>query len=146
MKGCTAGLAWATRRDILDKHGLYDAFIVGGGDRAILLAAMGMFDQLVETREMNLRRAEHYRAWAKPYFSTVNRCVGYIPGRVFHLWHGDLINRNHLQRHQLFACFDFDPYMDIALDPNGCWRWSSDKSEMHSFVKQYFESRKEDGA
>jgi hypothetical protein len=145
MNGSTAGLAWASRRDILDKHGLYDAFIVGGGDKAILLAAMGMSDQLAKAREMNHWRTEHYQAWAKPYSSTVNRCVGHIAGRVFHLWHGDLINRNHSQRHHLFARFDFDPYTDIALDPSGCWRWNSDKKEMQAFVRHYFESRKEDG-
>ena len=94
---------------------------------------------------MNPRRTQHYLAWARPYFNRVQGRVGYIPGRVFHLWHGDLNNRRHQERHRLFAQFDFDPYTDIALDPNGCWRWNSDKTEMHAFVRHYFESRKEDG-
>jgi len=32
------GFAWATRRDLLDRHGFYDGCIVGSGDRAIICA------------------------------------------------------------------------------------------------------------
>jgi hypothetical protein len=42
--------------------------------------------------------------------------------------------------------FAFDPSNDIALDPDGCWRWNSDKKPLHTFVRGYFESRNEDGA
>jgi hypothetical protein len=38
-----------------------------------------------------------------------------------------------------------DPFTDIALDPHGCWRWNSDKRELHTFVRRYFESRNEVG-
>jgi hypothetical protein len=145
LKGSTCGLAWASRRDILAEHGLYDACIVGGGDKAILCAALGVFDDFAQTREMNPQRTEHYLAWAKPYFNRVGGRVGSVPGRVFHLWHGDLNNRRLLERNRLFAQFDFDPSSDIALDENGCWRWSSNKTEMHAFIRHYFESRKEDG-
>jgi hypothetical protein len=145
LRGSTAGLAWASRKDTLDEYGLYDACIVGGGDRAILFAALGMFDHLAQAREMNPRRTQHYLAWARPFFNQIKCRVGYIPGRVFHLWHGDLNNRRHRDRHPLFARFDFDPFVDIVVDRNGCWRWNSDKTEMHAFVQHYFESREEDG-
>jgi len=146
LKGLTSGLAWASHGDVLDQHGFYDACIVGSGDKAILSAALGTFDDFARTREMNLRSTEHYQAWAKPYFERVRGRIGYLLGGIFHLWHGDLHNRRNLERHRLFAQFNFDPYTDIALDPNGCWRWNSDKTEMHTFVKNYFESRKEDGS
>jgi hypothetical protein len=41
--------------------------------------------------------------------------------------------------------FSFDPFTDIEMDHNGCWRWSSNKQEMHDYIRRYFESRKEDG-
>jgi hypothetical protein len=144
-RGFTSGLAWAGRRDVLQEHGFYDACIIGSGNIAILAAALGVFDQFAEALEMNTRRAEHYVKWAGPFSEKVGGRVGYIAGSVFHLWHGDLRDRKHLARHRPFAQFDFDPYTDIALDPNGCWRWNSDKSEMQAFVSQYFESRREDG-
>jgi len=141
----TSGLAWLSNRDILEEHGLYDACIIGGGDKAILSAALGVPNHFAQALEMNPRRTEHFLAWAEPYFNRVRGCVGYIPGRVFHLWHGNLKNRRHQSRHRPFAQFDFDPYADVARDSNGCWRWSSEKPEMQAFVRHYFESRKEDG-
>jgi hypothetical protein len=141
----TNGLAWAGRRDVLEEHGLYDACIVGGGDRAILCAALGEFNRLALAREMNARRAEHYRAWARPFFDRIRGKVGYILGHVCHLWHGDLIDRRHGARHQQLAQFDFDPFTDIALAASGAWRWNSDKRDLHAFVQRYFESRNEDG-
>jgi hypothetical protein len=146
LKGSTSGLAWASRRDFLERHGLYDACIIGGGDKAILSAALGTFDDFVRTREMNPRSVEHYREWAKLYFKEVQGRIGYIRGGIFHLWHGDLHNRRTRETLRLFARFNFDPFVDIVVDGNGCWRWNSDKPEMHTWVKNYFESRKEDGS
>ena len=145
LRNSTSGLAWASRRDTLDQHGLYDACIIGNGDRAVLAAALGVPNHFAQVLEMNPLRTEHYLAWAGPYFNKIRGRVGYIPGRAFHLWHGDLKDRRHLARHQRFARHEFDPYTDIALDPNGCWRWNSDKRDLHEFVRRYFESRNEDG-
>ena len=111
----------------------------------MLCAAFGKFDYGMGALVMNAPRKEHYLAWARPYFATVGGRVGYIPGSIFHLWHGDLEDRQYKQRHRGLEAFDFDPFTDIALDHNGCWRWSSDKRELHAFVKRYFGSRNEDG-
>lgn len=140
----TAGLAWAARREVLERHGLYDACILGTGDRAILCAALGEFDYGVQAVRMNARRAAHYRNWARPFFGTVRGNVGYVRGRVLHLWHGELGDRHYDERHE--GLRDFDPFEDIALDASNCWRWSSDKTALHAFVARYFESRREDGA
>ena len=141
----TTGLAWASRRDVLERHGLYDACILGGGDRAILCAALGEFDYAAQAARMNARRFEHYLAWARPYFDSVGGSVGHIPGRIFNLWHGDLYDRKYAERHRWLSKFGFDPFTDIAVDRNGCWRWNSDKRDLHEFVRRYFESRNEDG-
>ncbi len=94
---------------------------------------------------MNARRAAHYLAWARPYFDRVRGNVGYVGGRVLHLWHGDFKDRQLAARHERLKEFDFDPFDDVALDANGCWRWNSDKPAMHQWVRRYFESRNEDG-
>ena len=141
----TAGLAWASRRDVLRRHGLYDACVLGSGDRAILCAALGKLEYGARALAMNPRRIDHYRSWAQPYFETVRGRVGYVDGCLFHLWHGDLVHRQYEARHRAFARFDFDPFEDISLAHNGCWRWNSNKSELHAFVNAYFESRREGG-
>jgi hypothetical protein len=140
------GLAWASRREVLDAHGLYDACILGSGDRAMLCAALGTFEYCTRALLMNARQEQHYLAWARPYFETVRGRIGYIPGRAIHLWHGEVTDRRYGARDRGLQPLDFDPYTDIALDHNRCWRWSSDKMELHAFVRRYFESRNEDGA
>jgi hypothetical protein len=140
------GLAWASPRAVLETHGLYDACIVGSGDRAIFCAALGTFDYCTRGLLMNARQTTHYLAWARPYFATVRGRIGYIPGRAFHLWHGEVSDRQYGERERALQAFNFDPFSDIAGDDGGCWRWSSDKPALHTHVRRYFESRKEDGA
>ena len=139
------GLAWASRRDVLEAHGWYDACIIGGGDRAMVGAAIGRPDYCVQAHRMNTQRAAHYRTWADAFFATVRGGVCYIPERLVHLWHGETKDRQAEARHRGLAAYNFDPYLDIALDHNGCWRWNSDKHELHAFVRRYFASRHEDG-
>jgi len=143
--GPTTGLAWAARRSLVDRHGLYDAHIVGAGDRAMACAAIGRFDSWLDASASNSRQERYYRAWAEPFFADVGGRVGYIDGRIFHLWHGALQDRKYALRHQGLARFHFDPFVDIARDGSGCWRWNSDKPDLHEYVKNYFDSRKEDG-
>jgi hypothetical protein len=83
--------------------------------------------------------------WATPFYGAVRGRIGYIDGDVFHLWHGAQKHRRVLERHGDLRDLDFDPYTDIALDESGCWRWNSDKRDLHAFVKAYFESRRDDG-
>lgn len=141
----TSGLAWAARRDLLEEHTLYDACIIGTGDRAILCAALGSFEYAMDALELTGRRIEHYLAWARPFFAEVGGNVGYLDGRIYHLWHGDLKDRKYQLRHHGFKQFNFDPFTDIAIVENGCWRWNSNKPDMHDYVKTYFEGRNEDG-
>jgi hypothetical protein len=140
------GLAWASPRAVLETHGLYDACILGSGDRAVLCAALGTFDYCIRGLRMNARQEAHYLAWARPFFAAVRGRVGYIPGRASHLWHGEVADRQYGARDEALQAFDFDPFADIALDDSGAWRWSSDKPALHAFLRQYFESRNEDGA
>ncbi len=144
-RAATHGLAWATRREVLDRHGLYDACVVGSGDRAMLCAAVGAFEHAAQALLMNARQQAHYLAWARPFFETMRGQIGYIPGLALHLWHGEVKDRQYGARERGFQAFAFDPFRDIALDAHGCWRWSSDKPELHAYVRSYFASRNEDG-
>ena len=140
----TAGLAWASHRALLERHGLYDAAILGSGDRAILCAALGKFEYAARALMMNAQRVEHYNLWARRYFAATQGRVGNIQGRLFHLWHGAIQDRQYESRHRYFQQFDFNPFNDIAIAPSGAWCWRSNKTEMHDFIKAYFESRHED--
>ena len=143
--GCAAGLAWAGRRDVLDRHGFYDAGIVGGGDRAMVCAAYGCWQGLERTHQLNEKQQQHYLAWAGPFFDSVQGRVGFVEGSVFHLWHGNVQKRGYGTRFEGLTPFAFDPALDIAHDEQGCWRWNSNKPDLHRYVRRYFELRSDDG-
>jgi hypothetical protein len=139
------GLVWAARRALLEEHGFYDACIVGNGDRAMAGAYFGCFDEVARSMRMNDRQRQHYLTWAEPVFETVRAEVGFVNSDIFHLWHGDMATRRWGERHAGLTPFRFDPFEDVAIDENGCWRWNSNKVEMHAYVREYFASRNEDG-
>jgi hypothetical protein len=140
------GLAWACRRETLEAGGLYDGLIMGSGDKAMAAAAYGYSEDAVRAYRMNRRQARHYRSWARPFFDAVRGRVGFVKGTLWHLWHGDRRYRNYGARYDGFADFEFDPYCDIAVSDDGCWRWSTAKDDLHEHVSRYFRARREDGA
>jgi hypothetical protein len=143
--GMEIGLAWAARTDVFRRHSFYDACIMGAGDVAIIAGIMGHFHDFIDCLLMNVRRARHYLNWAEPVYETVHGNIGFCEGTIYHLWHGERKDRQYRQRRIEFAKHDFDPFHDISIDTSGCWRWTTNKPQMHRLVKQYFSSRYEDG-
>ena len=144
-RGVQSGLAWVARRELLDREGFYDACVMGSGDRAMLCAALGAQANMIAYVQMTPAWAEHYKAWSAGLFRSVRADIGCTDGIVIHLWHGDLKHRRYTERHHGFSTFDYNPVTDIALDEHSVWRWNSQKPEMHSYVADYFGSRREDG-
>lgn len=138
------GMAWATRREILDDHGLYDAMIVGGGDTAMVHAIYGQFEKEIQLHHLNRARQEHYLKWARPHHRAIAGKIMNVSGRVYHLWHGKLINRHYHDRHRLLAGFDFDPDIDLRIGANGAWQWARSRPDLEEFLVNYFLNRAED--
>jgi hypothetical protein len=138
------GLAWAARREILDRHSFYDLAIIGGGDRAMACAMHRCFEELAQLHFMNEAQRRMYLAWAEPFYGTVRAQTSFLDTDIFHLWHGDYPLRGTRHRFEGLQRFHFDPYKDIALEDNGAWRWNSEKHEMHEFFRAYFASRRDD--
>jgi hypothetical protein len=133
------GFAWAARRELLNQYGFYDARILGGGDRAFAGAVYGYFDAMRHNRD------RRYLEWAVPFHEAVGNAVGWMNGDIYHLWHGEMRNRNYHERMKILERFEFDSTEDIAVAENGCWRWNTDKPRLHEYVRSYFASRREDG-
>ncbi len=144
-KSAMKGMAWAASRDLLESHGFYDACIVGGGANALACAVLGSYEHVFRPLCMNERQRGHYLAWAERFHAEAGHTIGCIDGDVYHLWHGDLADRAGGTRHKGLVPFEFDPGADIAISEQGCWRWASDKPQMHRYVRDYFAARKEDG-
>lgn len=141
----TPGIAWAARRELLDRLGLYDLCIVGGGDNALAMAALGEPQRLIRRHDMNAAQQSAYLEWAVPFAAAVDGGVSHIEQAIAHLWHGDFRHRQSVTRHAALRSFDFEPRRDVAVAPCGAWRWSSDKPALHDFMRGYFRARREDG-
>jgi hypothetical protein len=140
-----SGFAWAARRSVLDAHGLYDYHILGGGDIVIAHALFGDHDFLrgrnLYCRHLTKAELAAIAAWGRNLDAHVGGSVFYVPGRVLHLWHGNVAHRNYLERLQILKQNAYDPARDVILDHGGCWRWNSAKPELHHDVQSYFAMR-----
>jgi hypothetical protein len=148
LKHGHCGLAWAARKDVLDRHGFYDRRIDGGGD---LTMAHAMFGNTENWRRTHWERdylssplLEDVAQWGSALDTDVRRRIGYVPGRVFHLWHGDYRNRGYRERAQWLGKHAFDPAKDIAIDESGCWAWTSNKPELHRLLADLLTRQQED--
>jgi hypothetical protein len=141
------GFAWAARRSVLGKHGLYDRLILGGGDRIIAYAMLHPVGRWQlhgwAIDKYTSSHAADICAWAEAFYEDVHGDVGYVPGAVLHLWHGNLVNRGYAERYTTLKTFAFDPKVDIRVGCSGCWQWSSEKPGLHRRVIEHFRMRQE---
>jgi hypothetical protein len=134
------GMAWAARRSTLESCRLYDAAILGCGDKLAFSAAVGRADDAAFSTRMGEAQTRHYREWADRFRSAVQGQISYVGGDLLHLWHGALEDRRYRERLDGFDQFDFDPRIDLTTTPDGAWRWNSDKPDLHKFVLNQMKS------
>ncbi len=139
------GYAWAARRSLIEKHGLYDAAIIGGGD-AIMAAGMFGWADHDCIRGGTPGMAQHAVEYVQRLHGDVKGYVGYIPCGIRHLWHGNYEGRSYVTRRQGITDLGFDPSRDLEVTPQtGLYRWSEQASpELRSYVREYFHARQED--
>jgi hypothetical protein len=138
------GFGWAARRSVLDRAGLYDACIVGGGDHVMAHAFCGDWESPCLTRMMGSDTAwyHHAVAWASRVYPLVKARLGVVEGAALHLWHGDLASRQYDLRYEPLREAQFDPNQDLETEESGCWRWASEKPALHSAVENYLARRR----
>jgi hypothetical protein len=91
------GFAWAARRDVLEACGFYDSMIIGGGDKLIIAAALGFYEEARRAFSFNSSQQNHYRQWGEKFEREVGGSIGYLNQSLFHLWHGSLKDRHYAQ-------------------------------------------------
>jgi hypothetical protein len=141
------GFAWAARRDLIARHGLYDACIAGSGDHVMAHAFAGDWSSSRCIGRMIGRggaHRAHYRRWARRVHEATGARLSFTPGRLLHLWHGTIENRRYDQRNRELLALAFDPSEDLRISGNGCWEWASDKPALHAWARRYFVERRED--
>jgi hypothetical protein len=141
------GFAWAVRREILERHGLYDTCMTGSGDHLMAHAFCGDWESGCIAKMLGSHGPyrDHFTSWARAVFEEVQGKIAFVEGRLLHLWHGDLETRRYHENNLAFRRFEFDPRRDLRLAPNGCWEWQPDRQELRQWAKDFFPARCEDG-
>jgi hypothetical protein len=132
------GYVWAARRDFLERHKFYDQIITGAGDLFMLMAFTGNFGWLDfpdELKNYPWNASCHFFDWGLPIYKETKGEIGYTNDILFHMWHGDINNRNYLNFSRHLQLNNFDPCEDIELAKDGCWKWSSNKPKLHEAMK-----------
>ncbi|MGJ8605796.1 MAG: hypothetical protein ACSHXH_16895 [Marivita sp.] len=136
------GLAYAAPIERKTSHQLYDANVIGGADTVVIAAVQSQISEYQNFFSISSSHFRHMQDWAACGKSGK---LDFIDGRILHLWHGDLTNRQYLARHNVLLQHDFDPNRDLRLADNGTWCWTNPDSQLARDVASYFHARQEDG-
>lgn len=143
------GYAWAMRRELFDKVGLYEHAISGSADHFMAHAIFGDCGFCVQNAlKHDPVQISHFQEWARRFYVHTQGRLGVVPGHIVHLWHGDLKHRNYFNRMHLITELGYNPYTDLHIVPGRPLEWASHlkKPGLVAYFKEFFDSRLEDGA
>lgn len=152
LMGGAPGLAWAARRDALNKLGcaisgpVLDFAILGSGDRNFACALLGEVDGSLDPR-FNANYLKWMHIYQDNALRTIKKNVGYVENTVRHLDHGDKLDRGYVSRWEVLVKWDFNPETDLARDVSGMYRLVSETPRQWGFrddVRRYNRARNED--
>lgn len=96
------GFAWGARREVLEACPLFDRALIGGADHIIAHAAAGQIPHVCITKGF-ADNIDEVLEWSKTFYRVVQGQIGYAPGDLYHIWHGDIAARQYLKRVQDFT-------------------------------------------
>jgi len=137
------GYAWAARRDFLQKlGGFLDFAILGSGDRLMRWSFAGEYPhQILKGLNMTTGFEEAIRQWAAPARAAR---LGYLPGLLYHHYHGKMQNRGYGSRWKILADHRFSPAEDLFRNDDGLVSFRGNKPGMEADIAAYFVGRRED--
>ncbi len=136
------GFAWAIRRDVLAKHGLFEHNLLANGDTDVGHAMYGNGDYWSK-KKLGPKVQAHLERWAEPFHEDVRSSVGFVGGALLHLWHGDVKDR--LYDKSIAVMEGFDPDTDLSADPaTGLYGWAQANPELREWSRTYFGRRREE--
>jgi len=133
------GFCWAFRRDILIEDRLYDLDPVGNSDVLQMLTWMGTWNHKTIIN-LNSGYRKEFLLWAWNSYEKVQGDIGYVPGTIEHLYHGDQYYRQYHKRNDILIRNNFLPSRDLRIDQNGLYSIPY-KPSIISDIKEYLDIR-----
>jgi len=106
--------------------------LIGGADHIVAHAAAGQIPHecIIKGFKDNLDEIE---LWMNRFYEVVQGQIGYVPGYLYHYWHGDVEKRQYLKRIKDFTA---TAKQIDQRDANGLFVRKNDK-----YLKNYFDYR-----
>src|SRR5574343_131108 len=129
------GFAWGATRELLTKVPLYEKALIGGADHIIAHAAVGQIHHncIVKSFTADIEEVD---SWSRKFFREAQGKLGYISGDVYHLWHGDLANRQYLKRIQ-----EFTPIVKSAVTKDETGLYTTQSAVVLDYMTTYLDNR-----
>jgi len=143
------GYAWAARRDVLDRiGGVMDFTVLGSADHHMAFALIGKIQEALKLGNwagiwLNPNYTKALLDWETKIRQEVKH-IGYIPGTLFHYWHGSKRKRQYAERNVILSQFQFDPTRDVYYNEQGLIQFADPSNPLHDAVKDFFTKRDED--
>jgi hypothetical protein len=82
--------------------------------------------------------------WQDRANTHIRQNIGYMPGTIYHHWHGRKKDRRYVERWQILLKHGYDPDQDLQRDWQGLYRLSDKGLRMRADLREYFHIRNED--
>ena len=136
------GLAWAFRYKLLKEVKMFDKNIIGSGDKMLF----GALYNIWFGNELAGLNGVPYADYVKKIrdFIDLNE-VGFIKNTtVYSLYHGELVNRQYSNRHNILKMHGFDAVRDLIDIPNQPFKFTNTVSDsLKQNIENYFYNRKD---
>lgn len=138
------GYAWACTKMAWENMlgGLMDRCIVGSADHHQAWAMIGKWTHSVH-KDMDESYKIYAQMWQDAIYPITHGHLGFVKGRIEHVFHGPKINRSYRERWRIFIEERFDPFKDLRYDHNGLL-YIVGKPELEHRIRLYMRSRNED--
>jgi len=128
-------------RSILEEMGgLYDKGLIGGADHVMAHAIFGHqpghLHHCVEKSHIDEFERSDIQIWSDKFNKLSEGKLGFVPGDVLHLYHGDLKDRNYYHRIK-----DFSKYVQRITEKDENGLFTTDDDEIIEYLLSYFKGR-----
>ena len=137
------GYAWAFTREAFNTiGGLLETAIIGSGDFHMACSLIGQVNRSIRD-ELSPGYKQGVLSWARRA-ERLHRDVGFVPGTIYHFWHGKKLDRRYGDRWKVLIDEQFNPVTDIHKDWQGVWTLYPGHKGLRDGIRDYFRSRNED--